>query len=236
MSKLRILMYHKVHVNRRDFLTVDVEQLKEQLVFIQKNFNVIRLSELVAHVKDGHPLPENALLITFDDGYVDTHKLAYPIFKEMNMPFCVFLVADFIGKKHLYDGDLQEFMSASQLVEMQELVEYGLHSNSHQDIMNLPENLWQSEVRKCISTLEALPVRIQHAWAYTYGSFPRDNNELMEKLARAFQDNGVVCALRIGNRINSLPVRDQFLIQRIDVKGHKSMLSFKLKVKFGKLF
>ncbi len=236
MNKLRVLMYHKVHVNRRDYLTVDVHQLKEQLVYLQKHYQIIRLSELIAHIKHGQELPENALLITFDDGFSNNYELAYPVFKAMQIPFAIFLVADFIGKKHLYDGDYQEFLSAQQLTEMQELVEYGLHSYSHQDLMNLPENLWNTEIRKCISFLESLPIPVQKAWAYTYGSYPRHNNELIEKLNLALESNQVACAFRIGNRVNNIPLKAPFYIERIDVKGHKSMLSFKLKVRFGKLF
>jgi peptidoglycan/xylan/chitin deacetylase (PgdA/CDA1 family) len=229
-------MYHKIHINRKDYLTVDVPQLKEQLLFLQKNYRFIRLSELIDHVENKTPLPENAVLMTFDDGYKSNYELAYPVFKELNIPFTVFLVADFIGKKQLFDGDLQEFMSADNLVEMQDLAEYGLHSTSHQDIMNLPENLWHSEIRKCIATLEALPIKVQKAWAYTYGNFPRNNNELMEKLNAAFLDHGVHCALRIGNRINKIPLENPFYIERIDIQGHKSMFSFKQKLRFGKLF
>jgi peptidoglycan/xylan/chitin deacetylase (PgdA/CDA1 family) len=236
MSKLRVLMYHKVQVNRRDYLTVDATQLREQLLFLQKRYNFIRLSQLIAHIKSGEPLPENALLISFDDGFVNNYTLAFPVFRELNIPFCIFLVADFVGKKHLYDGDFQEFLSEGQLAEMQDLAEYGLHSFSHQDIMNLPENLWNTEIKKTISTLEKLPVPIQKAWAYTYGSYPRDNNDLKTKLEQALEANEVTCAFRIGNRINRLPLMDPFYIERLDIRGHKSMLSFKLKVMFGKLF
>jgi peptidoglycan/xylan/chitin deacetylase (PgdA/CDA1 family) len=233
---LRILMYHKVHYNRRDFLTVDIVQLREQLNFLQKNYTIIRLSQLISYLRGGENLPEKALLITFDDGYKNNYELAYPIFKELNIPFSIFLVADFIGKKHLYDGDLQEFLGVEQLVEMQDLVEYGLHSNSHQDLMNLPENLWFSEFSKCIHTLEKLPVKIQKAWAYTYGSFPRDNPSLIEKLNIALKDNNIDCAFRIGNRINQLPVKEPFYMQRIDVKGTMSIPAFRLRTRFGKLF
>jgi peptidoglycan/xylan/chitin deacetylase (PgdA/CDA1 family) len=236
MNKLRVLMYHKVHVNRRDYLTVDVQQLREQLVFLQKNYSIIRLSDLIAHIQQGQELPEKALLITFDDGYLNNYELAYPVFKELNIPFSIFLVADFIGKKHLYDGDLQEFISSDKLLEMQDIVEYGLHSTSHQDINNLPENLWHSEIRKCVSTLSSLPIKIQMAWAYTYGSFPRENQELVEKLEHAMKDNQVVCAFRIGNRINNIPLKTPYYIERIDIRGTQSFFKFKLKVRFGKLF
>jgi peptidoglycan/xylan/chitin deacetylase (PgdA/CDA1 family) len=235
-NKLRVLMYHKVQHNRRDFLTVDVLQLREQLNFVKQNYNVIRLSELIAHIREGAALPENALLITFDDGYRNNFDLAYPVFKELGMPFTIFLVSDFIGKKHLFDGDLQEFLTTEQLLGMQDLAEFGLHSTAHQDIMNLPENLWHSEIRKCIQTIEKQEVMTQKAWAYTYGNFPRDNEAMIEKLNKALTENGVVCAFRIGNRINKIPLTNPYLLQRIDIRGNQSFFKFKFKVRFGKLF
>jgi peptidoglycan/xylan/chitin deacetylase (PgdA/CDA1 family) len=236
MSKLRVLMFHRVQVSRRDYLTVDVQQLRRQLTHLQKNYSIIRLSELIAHIKQGAELPENALLITFDDGYHSNYQLAYPIFKSMNIPFSIFLVADFVGKKLLYDGEFQQFLSSAELEEMQDFAEYGLHGYTHQDLMNLPENLWDTEIRKTISSLEKLPVRIQKAWAYTYGSFPRNNDELRKKLDQVLENNEVACAFRIGNRINRIPLKAPFYIERIDIRGHQSWLSFRLKVRFGKLF
>jgi len=47
--------------------------------------------------------------------------------------------------------------------------------------------------------------------------------------------NNIAYALRIGNRVNSFPLRHPYEVQRIDIKGEDSFLKFKLKLRLGKL-
>ena len=47
---------------------MDVSLLRQQFEFFKENFNVMRMEELIDTVKTGTELPQNALLLTFDDG------------------------------------------------------------------------------------------------------------------------------------------------------------------------
>ena len=69
MTKLTVLMYHKIAKNHTDFLTVDTTSLVNQLKWLKTNYNFIKLSDLVAHIEEKRPFPERSILITFDDGY-----------------------------------------------------------------------------------------------------------------------------------------------------------------------
>jgi len=194
------------------------------------------LSQLIDHQNKHSALPENALLITFDDGYSNNYHLAYPILKELDLPFVIFPVASFIGETVIYDNKYQTFLNVAQLNEMNGLAEYGFHGMQHLNLLDLDDAGKRDEIEQAVQTIKTYKLNFQAAWAYTYGNFPRKNNELIEKLRLAFIDNKVTCAFRIGNRINKLPLKAPYHIERIDIKGHKSMMSFKLKVRFGKLF
>jgi len=54
---------------------------------------------------------------------------------------------------------------------------------------------------------------------------------LMKEL---FRDYKLIFAVRIGNRINSLPIRDPYELKRIDIKGTDSLFTFKIKLKKGR--
>jgi hypothetical protein len=41
--------------------------------------------------------------------------------------------------------------------------------------------------------------------------------------------------LKIGNRPNTFPFKDNYEIKRIDIKGLDNLMVFRLKIKFGKL-
>ncbi|HWK06197.1 MAG TPA: hypothetical protein VNS58_21295 [Puia sp.] len=57
------------------------------------------------------------------------------------------------------------------------------------------------------------------------------------RLFEILGENGIHLAFRIGNRINSLPLRNKFLIQRLDIRGDEPFLLFRISLAFGrKLF
>ena len=227
-------MYHKV-AEEPDFLTVTPADFEKQLLFIKRHFTPIRLSDLILHLKSNKVLPDNAAIISFDDGYLDNFTNAYPILLKSQIPFSIFLVADFIGKTVLHDQKQQEFLSVDQLKAMQDLAEYGYHSNSHKNLMDIDPELWQEEVATCFNSLRSLGINVQDAWAYTYGAFPKKDPKKLLYLKNLFQSTGIACAFRIGNRINSLPINEKYAIERIDVRGNQSMWRFKLKALLGKI-
>ncbi len=231
---LRVLMYHKVSEHCSDFLTVTQTQLKEQLQWLQSRYKFISLSDLSNHLLDNTKLPQNALLVTFDDGYKNNFTLAYPIFKALNIPFSIFLVSKFINKKLVFDNNEQEFLSINDIKEMHPLVEYGLHSTEHNSLANINHDEWKNEIANCILDFKVLEIPVLPIWAYTYGKFPRQHNQL-ENLIQIFNEQGVIAAMRIGNRINYLPCKNKFTINRIDIRGNESFTKFKWKVRLGKI-
>ncbi len=236
MSGLRVLMYHKVSASENDFLTVTVEQITKQLVWLQERYNFITLRDLMQYIDNKKALPTKALLITFDDGYLNNYTLAYPIFKRLKIPFSIFLIGDFIGRTIEHDGQEQIFLNSNQLLEMRDFVQYGYHSNSHTNLMAINSELWETEVANCVKTFKNLPIEIEPAWAYTYGGFPKKNFKHFQYLKKIFADQGIHSAFRIGNRINKKELIDPYAIERLDIRGDDSFFKFKLKVKIGKLF
>lgn len=236
MSGFRVLMYHKISESETDFLTVTTAQLTQQLGWIKKHFTVVSLKDVIQYIKTGTILPDNALLITFDDGYRNNYTLAYPIFKQFELPFSIFLVNSFIGKTLKHDHQLQEFLNPSELIEMQDFVQYGYHSTNHLNLMDIAPHLWKDEISSCIAEFNQLGIHLQPAWAYTYGGFPKKNKLDFDNLKKIFHSQGITCAFRIGNRINSKKLKEPYAIERIDVRGNETFLKLKLKVRFGKVF
>lgn len=228
-------MYHKLDETHKDFLTVTRLQFRKQMQHIKSHYNPVRLSEVLNHIRTGKPLPEKAVLISFDDGYENNYSLAWPVLKDLQIPFAVFPVAAFIGESTEYDGQLQRFMSAEQLREMSGLAEYGYHGHTHASFLKLSEAGREEEIRKTLDHIRSTGLEFQPAWAYTYGAHPRRNKAAAAALQGKFRDYGIICAFRIGNRTNKLPLKRPFAIQRIDIRGTESYLSFSLKVRFGKI-
>ncbi|MBZ9560030.1 MULTISPECIES: polysaccharide deacetylase family protein [unclassified Modicisalibacter] len=79
---LTIVMYHYVRpMPRSAFLTVKGRALDEfqgQLDFLARHYRVVRVEEVIAAMRGEATLPDNAALLTFDDGYTDHHRYVLP--------------------------------------------------------------------------------------------------------------------------------------------------------------
>ena len=86
MPKLYIVMYHYVrnlkYSRFPELKGLDLELFKEQIKFLKNNFNIIRMEDVIAYYTENYVLPENAVLLTFDDGYSDNYLNVFPILQE----------------------------------------------------------------------------------------------------------------------------------------------------------
>src|SRR5688572_6291776 len=94
--RLSIITYHYVRDLRRsrfpDVKGLETDQFREQIAYIKEHYRVISGDELLAAAEAGSwdTLPPSALLLTFDDGYVDHFTQVFPILARANIPGCFF--------------------------------------------------------------------------------------------------------------------------------------------------
>src|SRR6202451_2570568 len=89
---LSILMYHKVNDLPDNPTTVPVRKFDEQLARLgELGYNVVDLDAVLYHYTLGSPLPEKAVLITFDDGYRDTLENALPVLEKHGYSAVIFI-------------------------------------------------------------------------------------------------------------------------------------------------
>jgi peptidoglycan/xylan/chitin deacetylase (PgdA/CDA1 family) len=88
-----VLLYHRVTNLKSDpqLLAVTPENFKEQLLFLKDNFPILRTDEDWSGMKDP------AVIITFDDGYVDNFTEALPILESLRIPATFFICTGNIG-------------------------------------------------------------------------------------------------------------------------------------------
>lgn len=82
-------MYHYVRdLKKSRFPSIkglDVALFKEQLLYFQKHYQFITAKELVDAIYNGGELPPKALLLTFDDAYLDHFTNVFPLLDEMGV-------------------------------------------------------------------------------------------------------------------------------------------------------
>ena len=102
---IAVLMYHRV-IPMKEMgpavqagMVVEPDTLDLHLRYLRKHFEIIPLSDLASgqHSQARDLRNKPSCVLTFDDGWYDFYKYAYPILKMHKAPATVFLPTDFIG-------------------------------------------------------------------------------------------------------------------------------------------
>ena len=96
--KVLVLNYHKID---HTFISLSVrpEDFDAQMKYLRDNgYHTITPDELYESLAGNGELPENPVLITFDDGYEDNYTNAYPILKKYGFKATIFVVTGFLDK------------------------------------------------------------------------------------------------------------------------------------------
>lgn len=93
-----VLNYHKVDSTFHS-LSIAPADFERQMQWLQQHgYHSITPEQLYDFVTTGEALPDNPILITFDDGYVDNYSNAYPIMKKYGFVGTIFVVTTFLDK------------------------------------------------------------------------------------------------------------------------------------------
>ena len=99
-TTLRVLMYHKVNDMPDNPTTVPIGLFDEQLATVLGlGYTFVGLDEVLDHYGRGLPLPPKAVLITFDDGYLDIHANALPVLEKHGAPSVIFVPVAYMDDK-----------------------------------------------------------------------------------------------------------------------------------------
>jgi peptidoglycan/xylan/chitin deacetylase (PgdA/CDA1 family) len=173
---LPILLYHKVSSQHSDALTISAEGLDRQLAHIKSSgYTPISFSELKESLDGGRALPAKPVLVTFDDGYLSTYELAYPLLAKHGVKATVFLPTAFIGGLASWDGASEPLMSYEMMRQLPgELIEFGMHSHRHESYERLSAAQIETDLSQCLRALEDSGCRFTRVFAYPYGRMPKD--------------------------------------------------------------
>ena len=126
-------MYHYTrdlkHTRYPSIKGMDVELLKKQLAFFQSSFNVVRMEQVIASINGEDKLPDKAILLTFDDGYIDNYMYALPLLEEFGYQGSFFIPGKTFTEHKLLDVNKIHYILAcadvSQLVnDVKEKLDY----------------------------------------------------------------------------------------------------------------
>lgn len=115
-NKLSIVMYHYTRdlVNSRypKIKGLSYDLFEQQLQFFDKNFHVVTMETVIDAMNNGAELPDNPVLLTFDDGYIDNFTVAMPLLKKYGMQGSFFIPGKTFTENVLLDVNKVHFVLA----------------------------------------------------------------------------------------------------------------------------
>lgn len=154
-EKLTVLSYHEIAERDQALVpeyAVTPTNFVRQMDWLRNNgYHFVSVSDVLADRDGKKPLPEKAVLITFDDGYQSVYDHAWPIIKMFRIPAVIAVVGNWLEEKdHVnFDGKSvprAQLLSWDELREMSQsgLVEIGSHSfDLHHGLQGNPQGNMQ---------------------------------------------------------------------------------------------
>ncbi len=178
-----ILVYHSVRPHQVkepplvNYYDVAPEELEKHLKYFKdQGYTIVSFADFVAGVKKQKSLPEKPVVLTFDDGWENQYKYAFPILQKYSATATFFVFTNAIGHRHFLTWDqIKEMRKAGMII--------GAHTKSHPYLFQITDpNILRDEIIGGKKVLEAglgEPVRF---FAYPFGYY---NDRLVEVVKEA---------------------------------------------------
>lgn len=180
MQTLPILTFHSLD-DTGSPISVGPALFRRQMEWLARNgFQAVTLSDGLARLRRG-TLPERAIALTFDDGFLNTVTIAAPILATCGFRATAFLVSGYLGQSNDFPMQplgvprlpLMDWTGARELQAAG--WEIGAHSKTHPDLTRLPADAVRTELAACKQDLEQRLGAEIHVFAYPYGKLgPRE--------------------------------------------------------------
>lgn len=169
--KIPILYYHYVGNNpnpadlQRNALSISPDKFEEEMKYLKDNgYVTVTFDTLYAALKKQTKLPDKAIILTFDDGYIDFYYNAYNILRKYGFSAVLFIPTGLVGKPAYLTWDMIREMHASGLIY------FGAHSVHHYQLTSLSSEQAFYEIEESKKVLQdnlGVPINFM---AYPYGS------------------------------------------------------------------
>lgn len=181
-----VIMYHDVVASPEVWFDLSTAEFERQMALLKaKDMTVVPLADVVAHLREGKPLPKRAIALTFDHGCLGNLTQAWPILKRYGYPATFFVHTAYVGRKtskqHLTWEQLRQLQATGQ-------IDVQPQSATFPEFMqDLPEKDMIAELRNSKAAVE------QHLGTKAvYYAHPYGNGD--EKVARALEKLGYEAA------------------------------------------
>lgn len=208
--EIPVIMYHRVIDGRDEERGVHSnytlkKDFEEQLKYLTENgFETVTFKDLAENrYKDRFDRGKKQIILTFDDGYEDNYRVAFPLLKKYNCRGVIYLMGEVTYNR--WDVENSEkpekkfrLMTDGEIDEMEKsgLIEFGAHTLTHPRLSELSDDEIRYEIGESKIRLERKLGCEIISFAYPYGDFDERVKKIVSEFGFQFvtaTDRGSVC-------------------------------------------
>lgn len=110
---LSTVMYHYVRPIKTSrwprIRGLELDDFKSQLSYLKRHYTIVSLPEVI-NALDGGEIPDNACLLTFDDGYLDHYQHVFPLLHDAKVSGAFFPIGRSVAERWVADVNKIHFI------------------------------------------------------------------------------------------------------------------------------
>lgn len=218
---VRGLMYHRFGDAARDPWCVDSREFEKQVRWLSEERLAISVEQLVDFVEGRANLPDGAVLLTVDDGFLSVLTEMAPILHRHGVPAVAYLTTGLLGSGG-HDGE-ERYLTWDEAAKLPELgVTVGSHAHTHSSLGQMSVGQAQEEGARSRELLRSRLGVDADSFAYPFGMTPDHSPETAAALA-GLGYRSVFTAMH--GAIH--PGADVYSLPRVKVEGGEGLTMFK---------
>ena len=216
-----VLVYHEISAppdTTFSRLAVTPQAFETQLEYLIKHgFTTFTASAIAAALATSAPMPERAVVLTFDDGFADFHERVLPLLRQHGCTATLFVTTGWVADAGSRAAGRRpgRMLTWSQIVEAAASgIEISAHSHAHPELDQLGRKELRAELTVSKRLLEDALGTSVTGLAYPFGY----SNMAVR---RAALEAGYTYACAVDNAMAS-PQHDPLALPRLTVKASTS--------------
>lgn len=137
MNHLIVITYHHISNKKDNFNRVNAieyEDFSNQLKMFKCKYNIVSVDDLIYHIDNNIKMDDKSVLLTFDDGYIEHYKYAYPLLDKMNIYGAFYFNFKHISEKKLLDINKAHIV-LNGIIDKSEMLDYVLKVVKYNNII-----------------------------------------------------------------------------------------------------
>ncbi len=198
-------MYHRFNENKYPSTNIKIDVFKKQLELIEKNsIEIYNPSKFDNEFND--PKKDKKILITIDDAFSSFYDNAWPILKEKEIPFILFVSTEPVGKFG--------YMNWEQIKEVSDydFAYIGNHSHTHEYLLDFSHDEFEKDIKKSINIFKEKLGYNPIFFSYPFGEYNLKQTEFIENNFKyGFgQHSGVIDLTKNRFELPRFPINEKY--------------------------